>query len=138
MSEVARKNLEQQVLELADLLQNNLFSKVEVRDIVLKRSKFEHQIRRRQCDKKDFLVYIDYERSLEDKRLERMKELGLKKKHSVCDHSIRKRIFSLYQQAVMKNNGDVDLWLKFLDYCELTESAGILSKQYSKYFANKI
>ena len=128
MSETARHFLEQRVPELEDLFKKGLFSKEEIKEIVAKRTQFEHKIKRHGCFKEDFLAYIDYECGLEVTRKQRYRDLNIKDKHTISDHSIVKYILSLYRRALVKFKADVSLWEAYVQFGKDSKSAKSVPK----------
>lgn len=122
MSESVRYFLESRVPELEDLFKKNLFSKEEIKEIVAKRTKFEHKIKRRGAILEDFLAYIQYETELEQTRKQRYEMLNIRAKHSVSDHSIVKYILSLYRRAVTKFRGNMSLWDQYINFASESKS----------------
>ena len=122
MSESVRYFLESRVPELEDLFKKGLFSKDEVKEIVAKRTKFEHKIKRRGAILEDFLAYIQYETELERTRKQRYEMLNIRAKHSVSDHSLVKYILSLYRRAVTKFRGNMDLWDQYINFARDSKS----------------
>ena len=89
--------------------------KDEIKEVVAKRTKFEHKIKRRGAILEDFLAYIQYETELEQTRKQRYEMLNIRAKHSVSDHSIVKYILSLYRRAVTKFRGNMVLWDQYIN-----------------------
>lgn len=128
MSESVRYFLESRVPELEDLFMKNLFSKDEIKEIVSKRTKFEHKIRRRGAILEDFLAYILFETELEHTRKQRYEILNIRMKHSLSDHSIIKYILSLYRRAVTKFRGNMDLWYQYINFARESKSDKAMPK----------
>jgi len=128
MSETARRFLEQRVPELEDLFKKRLFSKEEIKEIVAKRTQFEHKIKRNGCLKDDFVAYINYECELEVIRKQRYRDLNIKGKHTVSDHSIVKYILSIYSRALLKFKGDVSLWEAYVQFAKDSKSEKVVPK----------
>lgn len=128
MSEHVRLFLESRVPELEDLFKKGLFSREEIKDIVAKRTKFEHKIKRRGCLLDDILAYIRYETDLEATRKERVALLKVKGKHSVSDHSIVKYILSLYRMAVRKFRGCMSLWDQYIAFAQEAQAFKVMPK----------
>jgi hypothetical protein len=122
MSESVRYFLESRVPELEDLFKKGLFSKDEIKEIVAKRTKFEHKIKRRGAIIEDFLAYIQYETDLEQTRKQRYEMLNIRSKHSISDHSIVKYILSLYRRAVTKFRGNMPLWDQYINFARESKS----------------
>ena len=134
MSETVRFFLESRVPELEDLFKKGLFSQEEIKEIVAKRTKFEHKIKRRGCLLDDFLAYIRYETDLEALRKERAALLKIKGKHTISDHSIVKYILSLYRKAVKKFRGFMPLWDQYIAFAQEAQ----VNKTMTKIFASAL
>lgn len=128
MSDSVRYFLESRVPELEDLFKKSLFSKEEIKDIVSKRTKFEHKIKRRGAILDDFLTYIQFEINLENTRKQRYELLKIRGKHTVSDHSIVKYILSLYRRAVTKFRGNMDLWNQYISFASDSKSDKAMPK----------
>ena len=128
MSESVRYFLESRVPELEDLFKKGLFSKDEIKEVVAKRTKFEHKIKRRGAILEDFLAYIQYETELEQTRKQRYEMLNIRAKHSVSDHSIVKYILSLYRRAVTKFRGNMVLWDQYINFAKESKSDKAMPK----------
>ena len=128
MSESVRYFLESRVPELEDLFKKGLFSKDEIKEIVAKRTKFEHKIKRRGAILEDFLAYIQYETELEQTRKQRYELLNIRSKHSISDHSIVKYILSLYRRAVTKFRGNMSLWDQYINFARESKSDKAMPK----------
>lgn len=128
MSESVRFFLESRIPELEDLFKKGLFSKEEIKEIVSKRTKFEHKIKRRGAIFDDFLAYIHYETELEQVRKQRYEMLNVRSKHSVSDHSLVKYILSLYRRAVTKFRGNMPLWDQYITFALESKSDKAMPK----------
>lgn len=131
MAEAVHFHIEQQLPELQDLLAKKIFDKEEVKEIVVKRTKFEYKLKRRISEKSDFTTYIQYEKELESLRRQRVDSLGIKGRHSTSDHSIRQHVYQLYKRAVSKFKGDVDLWLEYISYARETNGKTVLDRVFA-------
>lgn len=69
-------SLESSLPELKDLQTNGIFSPLEIKEIIKRRTHFETQLVRRQPRKKDFLEYVEYEMALEKLRKRRSERLS--------------------------------------------------------------
>jgi U3 small nucleolar RNA-associated protein 6 len=71
MTETVDFRLEQSLPELQDLLQKELFTPPEIKQIIKKRTEHEHILLRRSAKKSDYLRYVAYELNLESLRQKR-------------------------------------------------------------------
>ncbi|KAI9218750.1 U3 small nucleolar RNA-associated protein 6-domain-containing protein [Blastocladiella britannica] len=106
--------LEGMVPELKDARRKQLFTAIEVKSIVKRRTAFEYALKRRGAILSDFLQYIDYEWQLEKLRRKRVGRMGQNYKYSICDYAGVKRLHNLFNRAVQKFPGNVDLWLQYV------------------------
>lgn len=83
----------------------------EISSIAKRRSDFEHIINARGSHPSDYVRYIEFEKNMDALRRKRIKRLGVKSKGSG-----RGTIFFLYQRAVRKFAGDMDLWLQYIEF----------------------
>ncbi|TPX37521.1 hypothetical protein SmJEL517_g00500 [Synchytrium microbalum] len=141
MAEQVQYHLERMLPELRDLEERGVFSKVEIKSIVKSRTSFEYAIHRRITSKSDYLRYISYEINLEKLRKKRKHRLGLNqpankrngaKGITVSDYSIVQRIHSLYQKALKKFGGDVELWVEYLNWAQEIKSTKALGKSFAR------
>lgn len=103
----------------------------EIRAIVAKRRDFEYMLRRHETRKLDFMRYVEHELNLEtlrDLRTKRIEGAGYrqsnKKKNkkngkgaaAASDYSCVRLVRWIFDRAVMKFPGDVDIWLHYIDF----------------------
>ncbi|KAJ8331623.1 U3 snoRNP protein [Batrachochytrium dendrobatidis] len=137
MAEQANLHLEGMLPELKDLEQRGIFTKLEIKSIVKKRTAFEYGIHRKIVKKADFLKYIEYEINLErlrSKRKLRLDQTSGKGKRGVTlsDYSIVCRIHQLHQKALGRFSGDIRLWLQYFEWCKRVGSSKALGKSFAK------
>ncbi|KAI8371436.1 U3 small nucleolar RNA-associated protein 6-domain-containing protein [Radiomyces spectabilis] len=134
MADTVQFYLERMVPELEDLEKKGLFSKVEIKSIVKKRTNFEYALKRRIAKKIDFLRYIEYEMNLDTlrkKRKDRFKDLK-NQKLTISDHAGQRRIFFLFERATNKFRGDLSLWMQYIDYLKKCGARNLLSGVFGK------
>jgi U3 small nucleolar RNA-associated protein 6 len=85
--------------------------KEEITSIARKRSDFEHIINARGSKPSDYTRYIDFEKNVDALRRKRIKRLGVR-----STGSGQRTIFFLYNRAVRKFSGDLDLWLQYIEF----------------------
>ncbi|KAH8555222.1 U3 small nucleolar RNA-associated protein 6-domain-containing protein [Umbelopsis sp. PMI_123] len=135
MADTVQFYLEQMVPELEDLENKNLFSKTEIKAIVKKRTNFEYALKRRISKKVDYLRYIEYEMNLEALRKKRKSRLESQpSKQSLSDYAGTRRIFFIFERALRKFNGDISLWLQYIEFAK----ANGANKTLGKIFADAI
>ncbi|KAK7292424.1 hypothetical protein RIF29_08203 [Crotalaria pallida] len=125
MADVVQYRLERMLDELDDLEQRGLFTRREIAEIVKKRRKFEYRLKRPCPLKQDFLAYIDYESQLDALRRLRMKSVAreMKKqgnmtlKKSMSDIAGLRRMIDIYEIALKRYKGDLQLWFQYLEFC---------------------
>ncbi|ANZ75038.1 BA75_02365T0 [Komagataella pastoris] len=136
MAENVRYFLEQTVPELEDLERKNVFSKTEINKIMRRRTEFEHRIAGRASKSADFIKYIQYEMNLDNlrrKRIERLSPTGIvDMSQSVSDWSGQRKILFIFERAVRKFYGDLQLWSLYLQYAKELGSINVVEKIYSK------
>lgn len=116
MSDAVRDIMERMVPELRDLEDNNIFPKKEISSIVKKRRNQEYLMHGHGVCRDDYVNAIEYELNLENLRIIRKGKLGLKKVLR-SDFSIVKRIHSLFERFIRRFRSDLDVWLRYVDYC---------------------
>ncbi|GAU18402.1 hypothetical protein TSUD_202910 [Trifolium subterraneum] len=125
MADIVQYKLERMVDELEDLEQRGLFNRREIAEIVKQRRKYEYRLKRPCPLKQDFIAYIDYETQLDTLRRLRKKSVAreLKKqgnknvKKSKSDLAGLIRIINIYELALKRYKGDIDLWFRYLEFC---------------------
>ncbi|KAJ7039218.1 U3 small nucleolar RNA-associated protein 6-domain-containing protein [Mycena alexandri] len=107
---------EQMLAELKDLVEKNIFTKQESKQVMKKRTQFETALVRRVAKKADFLRYAAYEMGLEQlrrKRVERLKIVSTQA--SISDYALVRRQFHIFERALKKFKADVGLWVQYID-----------------------
>ncbi|KAH6596718.1 hypothetical protein BASA61_003412 [Batrachochytrium salamandrivorans] len=139
MAEQANYHLEGMLAELKDLELRGVFTKLEIKSIVKKRTSFEYSIHRKIVKKTDFLKYIEYEINLEKLRKKRKLRLGLdsapekgERGITLSDYSIVRRIHQLHQKALKRFSGDIRLWLQYFEWSKRVGSSKALGKSFAK------
>ncbi|PFH52029.1 hypothetical protein AMATHDRAFT_57722 [Amanita thiersii Skay4041] len=106
---------EQMLAELKDLVDKNLFTEKEVKQILKKRTTFETALVRRVAKKADFLRYIAYEMGLEQLRRKRIERLNIPRTpSSLSDFALVKRQYQIFERALKRFKSDVDLWTRYI------------------------
>jgi U3 small nucleolar RNA-associated protein 6 len=107
---------------------------------VKRRTAFQYSIHRRISRKADFLRYIEYEINLERLRKKRKTRLRLdvkplegEKGYSKADFSITKRIHTLYQQALKKFPGDMQLWFQYFEWGRSSGGSKTMGKNFARF-----
>ncbi|KAK3938981.1 U3 small nucleolar RNA-associated protein 6-domain-containing protein [Diplogelasinospora grovesii] len=113
VSDKARFYLERAAPELRQFEEKEIFSKDEIRSLVSKRSDFEHIILAPRTKPTDFLAYVEWERSLDKLRAKRCRRLKIR---SSTSHASQGRTFGIFERAVMKHPGCVEVWRAYLDF----------------------
>lgn len=133
MADVVQYRLERMVDELDDLEERGIFTRQEIAEIVKQRRKFEYRLKRPSPLKQDYLAYIEYETHVDEMRRARKESVApelkkqridnankkrkKKKKNSVSDYAGVSRILRIFDLAVMRFKGDIDLWFRYLEFC---------------------
>jgi len=117
MADVVELFLEDMIVQLEELQRAGIFSKEEIRSIIRKRRDFEYAVRRKPSEKKDFMIYIEYERRLNELIKKRKRILGLKLKPNT-EFFGAKRIRSIYERSLRVFGHDLDMWMKYIEFCK--------------------
>jgi hypothetical protein len=106
---------------------------------VTQRRNFEYRLKRRVVKKIDFIRYLEYEMQLEALRQKRKERLELKKPYSKVNHvgakedyAIIRRIHFIFDRAVNKFKGDVDLWKNYIEFSKSTGAKNVLNRLYTR------
>ncbi len=79
MADKIQLTLENMIPELEVLVQHGIFNKNEIKKILKKRRFYEYQFERKDLTKIEFFKAIKYEKVLEKRKLQKKKQLGIKK-----------------------------------------------------------
>lgn len=60
---------------------------------------------------------------------------GIKKKNTVSEHAITRRIFGIFDRALRRFPGDVNLWKQYLDMARSSRSYKAVSRIFGRYVA---
>ncbi|RLN79204.1 hypothetical protein BBJ28_00014781, partial [Nothophytophthora sp. Chile5] len=131
MADSVQMTMEKMVPELEDLQARQLFSADEIRQIVAKRRGFEYALRRIPMRKLDALRYVEYELRLNALRVARKDRLDITK-NSLSDTAGVRRIHAIFDRALYKHRGSVELWLQYVAYCKNEGSSRVLSHVFSR------
>ncbi|KAH8119014.1 U3 small nucleolar RNA-associated protein 6-domain-containing protein [Phellopilus nigrolimitatus] len=120
---------EQMLAELKDLVQKGVFSQVEIKQIMKKRTAFETSLIRRIPKKGDFLRYAAYEMSLEALRRKRIERLELPKgPPTISDFALVRRQFQIFERALKKFKDDVGLWVQYIQAAQRAQARALVSR----------
>ncbi|KAI4298713.1 hypothetical protein L6164_032239 [Bauhinia variegata] len=140
MADVVQFRLERMLDELDDLEERGLFARREIAEIVKQRRKFEYRLKRPSPLKQDFISYIEYETQLDALRRLRKKSVARElkkqgnknvKKKSKSDFAGVLRIIEIYELALKRFKGDIDLWFRYIEFCRLRKN-GRMKKALAK------
>lgn len=124
-SDKARFYMEQSVPELQEFSRKGIFSAGEITAIAQKRSEFEHLINMPgAATPADYARYATYEMNLDSLRKARSKRLGVKG----TTYTGQKKIFFVLERGVRKFQGDMGLWMQYLEYCRQEKANKKLAK----------
>ncbi|GBL49842.1 U3 snoRNP protein [Candidozyma auris] len=136
MSSKIRFYMEQSVPELEDLKRKGLFSDKEITMIMRRRTDFEHRIQGRGAKPRDFLKYADFEINLEKlriKRYSRLKETNhVDTSPSISDWAGFRKIVFVFDRAVKRFSGDLDIWAKYLHFVKEKDAIKVVYRVYAK------
>jgi hypothetical protein len=161
MADIVQMRLEQMLPEIEDLEKKKIFNKAELTSIINKRKRFEYFLARRIPKKIDFLRYIEFELNLDalrkkrkdriiaaakaNKKLlqskgdEKTKEDIEKSEYLVnlmrvtlSDYSILRHVHNLYNRALRRFPGDVELWVQYLEWAQKSSNSKLLGKVFPR------
>ncbi|KAI0397982.1 U3 small nucleolar RNA-associated protein 6-domain-containing protein [Xylariaceae sp. FL0594] len=125
VAEKARFYLEQAVPQLREFESKGIFTADEIRNLVRKRTEYEHLVLSPGNKAQDWLNYVAWERSLEALRAKRCRRLEIKASTS---HVGEGRVFGILERAVNRHPGSLELWRAYLDFARRTRA----TKRYRK------
>lgn len=121
-SDKARFFLEQSVPELQEYSRKNIFAPDEISAIAHKRSDFEHLINLPGVSTpSDYARFATYEMNLDQLRKKRCKRLAIKSTNIAVTSGPRK-VFFILERGVRRFQGDLGLWLQYLEFCKAQKS----------------
>ena len=126
-SDKARYHMEQSVPELQEYERKKIFTREEIMSIAKKRSEFEHIVNM-PCKASDYVRYARYEMNLDALRKKRCKRSGVK----ATAFTGQKKIFFILDRAVKRFQGDMGLWMQYLEYCKKEGARKKLSDAFTK------
>ncbi|ODV90264.1 hypothetical protein CANCADRAFT_104477 [Tortispora caseinolytica NRRL Y-17796] len=116
MSEKARFFIEKSIPELKDLEKKGIFNKDELNRISKKRMEFENRINNRGSKVKDFQLYIEYEKNIEELKKSRRSKKNIDTKSAISNWSGARRINFIFERALRKFPGNTGLWIEAIEY----------------------
>ncbi|KAG7134802.1 U3 small nucleolar RNA-associated protein 6 like [Verticillium longisporum] len=116
VADKARFYLERSVPQLREWEAKEIFTKEEIRNIVQRRSDFEHRALAPGVQPTDFTNYVAWEISLDALRVKRCERLKIR--HVASQHATQARVLAIYERAVTKRPASKELWLDYLTYTE--------------------
>ncbi|KAF3990277.1 hypothetical protein FT663_01055 [Candidozyma haemuli var. vulneris] len=136
MSSKIRFYMESSVPELEDLKRKGLFDQKEITMIMRRRTDFEHRIQGRGAKPRDFLKYADFEINLEKLRVKRFFRLRetdhVDTAPSISDWAGFRKIIFIFDRAVRRFSGDLDIWAKYLQFVKDKDAIKVVYRVYAK------
>uniref|UniRef100_L7IVZ0 U3 small nucleolar RNA-associated protein 6 N-terminal domain-containing protein n=1 Tax=Pyricularia oryzae (strain P131) TaxID=1143193 RepID=L7IVZ0_PYRO1 len=114
VADKARFFLEQAVPQLREFEDKEIFTRDEIRNLVRKRTDFEHRILAPGSKAPDFLAYADWERGLETLRARRCARLGIRQ--LTHQHAGVGRLGQIHERGVNRDPGSVHMWRSYLEH----------------------
>jgi U3 small nucleolar RNA-associated protein 6 len=106
--------MEQSVPELQEYERKKIFTREEITSIARKRSEFEHILNTPgAATPADYARYALYEMNLDSLRKKRSKRMGVK----ATSFAGQKKIFFVLERGVRRFQGDMGLWMQYLEFC---------------------
>ncbi|KAI1103684.1 U3 small nucleolar RNA-associated protein 6-domain-containing protein [Jackrogersella minutella] len=127
----ARFYLERAVPQLREFETKGIFTVDEIRSLVLKRTEFEHTVLSPGNKTSDWLNYVAWEKSLESLRSKRCSRLQIR---TSSKHTGQGRIFGIFERAVNRHPGNVELWKEYLAYARNMKA----TKRYRKVMSRAL
>ncbi|KAG9028929.1 U3 snoRNP protein [Tulasnella sp. JGI-2019a] len=116
-------NQEDMVAELKDLRHKKIFSKEEIKQIVVKRTAFENALVRRHPKKSDHFRYVEYLMTLEALRKKRVNRLKLHAaKASLADYCLVRAQYHTFERAIRRFKDDIGLWVQYFNLAKREKS----------------
>ncbi|XP_062886782.1 U3 small nucleolar RNA-associated protein 6 homolog [Mobula hypostoma] len=135
MAERVQRQLEERIPELEQLERAGLLEEAERRAVFRKVTVLEHKVHRRVLRKENFINYIQYEIHFLELLKRRRTRTGYHFKKEEIEYAIVNRVHGLFQRALTKWKGDVQLWLSHVAFCKKWNAKVKLSKVFSAMLA---
>ncbi|KAJ1969158.1 U3 snoRNP protein [Dispira parvispora] len=152
MGDPVQIRIEETFLELDQYKLRGLFEPSEIKALVKRRTYFENLLFRQAPKKVDYLRYIEYElnlNALREKRAGRMVYKVVKRDDpkrrktqwsmlssmsnpAFARHVALKRCETIFERALSRYMGDVNLWLQYLEELKRLKKHSLLAKTYSR------
>ncbi|XP_051889077.1 U3 small nucleolar RNA-associated protein 6 homolog [Pristis pectinata] len=135
MAEWVQRRLEERIPELEQLERAGLLAGGERRAVIRKVTTLEHKVHRRVLSKENFISYIQYEINFLELLKRRRVRTGYNFKKEEVEYAIVNRVHGLFQRALAKWKGDIQLWLSHVAFCKKWNAKVKLSKVFSAMLA---
>ncbi|CAM9692111.1 unnamed protein product, partial [Chrysoparadoxa australica] len=135
MGDAVQATLDGFVPILLELQERGIFAADEVKSILKRRRDSEYALRRHKARKRDYLSYLEAEMNLEQLRQLRRTRLvrqGVKLKTDSIDYAGAKHINAIFDKAILKFPGDINIWLQYLDFASQQGSSKALSRVFAR------
>ncbi|CAM9339971.1 unnamed protein product [Scytosiphon promiscuus] len=146
MADSVQYALDRMVVDLEDLRYRGIFSEAEVRAIVARRREFEYMLQRHESRRVDYMRYVEHELNLESLRALRTKRIegggnsnqrnkkkkSKKGKAATADFCCVRLVRWIFDRAVMKFPGDVDIWLHYIDFAARQGQSKTLGRLFAR------
>ncbi|XP_032900631.1 U3 small nucleolar RNA-associated protein 6 homolog isoform X2 [Amblyraja radiata] len=131
MAELVQRGLERRLPELERLERAGLLEAAERRAVIRKVTALEHRVHRRVLSKDNFISYIQYEINFLQLVKKRRAKTGYHFQKEEIEYAIVNRVHGLFQRALAKWKGDVQLWLSHVAFCKKWNAKVRLSKVFT-------
>lgn len=131
MADKVETVMEKMVDEFQYYLNEDLFSKREVKKIVKQRRSWEYQMNRKDASLLFFMNAVHFEKQLDKLRIKRKKKQG-KGKVEFYDHCVKRRVMYLYDRSTRKFKLNIALWKEYMEYLVLNQSYNKLNRVVSQ------
>lgn len=132
MAEYVQQSVEEMLPELEQMERVGLFTAVETRKILKKRTNLEYKLRRRTKCKEDFMRYVQYEVHVLTLVKKRRKKIGYHNKVKDIDVAIIHRIHNLFRLATNRFPDDVKVWLSHIEFSQVRKEKSNVSRLFNK------
>lgn len=126
MAEVVQSHVEEMLPEVYELQQLGILTPSEAKSVIKTRTDFEYKMRRRISKKFDFVRFIDFELKLEKLKQARILKFGVNDISEGARYKSVQRIHFIFQKCLLKYKNDIQLWLRYINYCKQVSSSRAL------------
>ncbi len=138
MADRVQYTMERMLHDLLVLEKKEVFSHREVKDIIAKRREFEYRMQAKDFTDVDFLEAIEYEKGLQRRLKEKLKDKKEEQKAaktSTSEYSVIRRIMNMYDRLLIRYKTRFDILKRYLAFLTKEKAYRKMSSVMATYLA---